>query len=81
MVHIWVIIFVLKICHELAIFEAKRSLQKQIVQPKLQTFFSNVFWLCLNGRSNNYFTPYMGESGFFLSVKFATSPLTLLAGG
>ena len=37
--------------HKLAVFEAKMSLQKQLVQPKLQTF-SNGFWFQLDERSS-----------------------------
>ena len=32
-------------------------------------------------RRTNSLTPYTGACGFFLSVKFATSQLALLAGG
>ena len=67
------VIYFLPKNHKLAVFEAKTSLQKQFVQPKLQTFFQIVFgWM--NDQINSL-TPYMGVCGFFLSVKFATSLL------
>ena len=53
MVQVWVVIFELKICHKLAVFEAKTSLQKQLVQPNLQTYGCSVFslmMLCSNER-------------------------------
>ena len=63
------------------------SLQKQLWQPKLQTFFPMVFG---SGKmkdqiilQTNSLTSYMGPGvcGFFPSVKFATSLLALLTGG
>ena len=53
------------------------------------TNFFNGFWFWLDERSNNQpqtdrqtnsLTPYVGVSGLFLSVKFATFLLALLAG-
>ena len=36
--------------HKLAVFEEKTGLQKQLWQPKMQTFFSNGFWFWLDER-------------------------------
>ena len=67
--------------HKLYVFEEKTALA-----AKVANFFSNGFWFWLDERSNNLgqtnsLTPYTGVCGFFLSVKFATSLLALLAGG
>ena len=56
------------------VFEAKTSLQKQLWQPKLQTFFQLVF-------GSGKITQSLGVCRFFLSVKFATSLLASIAGG
>ena len=61
--------------YKLAVFGEKTGSQKQLWQPKLQTFFQMVF---ASGQMKDQII--LGAGRFFLSVKFATSPLASLAG-
>ena len=70
----------------MAVFDAKMGLQKLMWQPKLHYFVSAEIIEVKNrirktDRHTNSLTPYTDVCGFFLQFKFATSLLSLLAGG